>query len=140
MKTHVHHVVAGFTGADLQNLMNEAAILAARRNLQEISKEEISDALEKIIAGPEKKGAVVSDAKKKLVAYHEVHFLLEHICELLTDIQALYVTYLQLRSSNFQAFEHLTFRAFEQEVFIVSSIFARLAFPAPCFKLAEVHQ
>lgn len=61
----------GFTGADLQNLMNEAAILAARRNLQEISKEEISDALEKIIAGPEKKGAVVSDAKKKLVAYHE---------------------------------------------------------------------
>lgn len=62
----------GFTGADLQNLMNEAAILAARRNLQEISKEEISDALEKIIAGPEKKGAVVSDAKKKLVAYHEV--------------------------------------------------------------------
>ena len=65
---------AGFTGADLQNLMNEAAILAARRNLQEISKEEISDALEKIIAGPEKKGAVVSDAKKKLVAYHEVRF------------------------------------------------------------------
>ena len=52
--------------------MNEAAILAARRNLQQISKEEISDALEKIIAGPEKKGAVVSDAKKKLVAYHEV--------------------------------------------------------------------
>ena len=62
----------GFTGADLQNLMNEAAILAARRSLQEISKEEISDALEKIIAGPEKKGAVVSEAKKKLVAYHEV--------------------------------------------------------------------
>jgi cell division protease FtsH len=61
----------GFTGADLQNLMNEAAILAARRELKEISKEEISDALEKIIAGPEKKGAVVSEAKKKLVAYHE---------------------------------------------------------------------
>jgi len=65
---------AGFTGADLQNLMNEAAILAARRELKEISKEEISDALEKIIAGPEKKGAIVSEAKKKLVAYHEVCF------------------------------------------------------------------
>ena len=61
----------GFTGADLQNLMNEAAILAARRELKEISKEEIADALERIQAGPEKKGAVISDEKKKLVAYHE---------------------------------------------------------------------
>lgn len=61
----------GFTGADLQNLMNEAAILAARRDLKEISKDEISDALERIIAGPEKKNAVVSEEKKKLVAYHE---------------------------------------------------------------------
>lgn len=61
----------GFTGADLQNLMNEAAILAARRGLKEISKEEIADALERIIAGPEKKGAVMSDKKRRLVAYHE---------------------------------------------------------------------
>ncbi|GER26140.1 ATP-dependent zinc metalloprotease FTSH [Striga asiatica] len=61
----------GFTGADLQNLMNEAAIIAARRNFTEISKDEISDALERIIAGPEKKNAVVSDEKKRLVAYHE---------------------------------------------------------------------
>eukprot|EP01024_Parvocaulis_polyphysoides_P071817 TRINITY_DN898_c0_g1_i10.p1 TRINITY_DN898_c0_g1~~TRINITY_DN898_c0_g1_i10.p1 ORF type:complete len:711 (+),score=179.89 TRINITY_DN898_c0_g1_i10:156-2288(+) len=61
----------GFTGADLQNLMNEAAIIAARRNLTEISKEEISDALERIVAGPEKKDAVMSDKKRKLVAYHE---------------------------------------------------------------------
>ncbi|CAD7699535.1 unnamed protein product [Ostreobium quekettii] len=61
----------GFTGADLQNLMNEAAILAARRELKEISKEEIADALERIIAGPEKKTTVFSDAKKKLIAYHE---------------------------------------------------------------------
>ncbi len=60
----------GFTGADLQNLMNEAAILAARRDLKEISKDEIADALERIIAGPEKKNAVVSEEKKKLVAYH----------------------------------------------------------------------
>ena len=62
----------GFTGADLQNLMNEAAILAARRDLKEISKDEISDALERIIAGPEKKNAVVSEEKKKLVAYHGI--------------------------------------------------------------------
>ncbi|GAB4823615.1 hypothetical protein N2152v2_010661 [Parachlorella kessleri] len=61
----------GFTGADLANLMNEAAILAARRNLKEISKDEIADALERIIAGPEKKGAVISEKKKRLVAYHE---------------------------------------------------------------------
>lgn len=67
----------GFTGADLQNLMNEAAILAARRDLKEISKDEISDALERIIAGPEKKNAVVSDEKKKLVAYHGMENMLQ---------------------------------------------------------------
>lgn len=72
-------VSAGFTGADLQNLMNEAAIFAARRDLKEISKEEIADALERIVAGPEKKGAVMSEQKKKLVAYHEVH-LLCYVC------------------------------------------------------------
>jgi cell division protease FtsH len=60
----------GFTGADLQNLMNEAAILAARRELKVISKNEVEDALERIIAGPEKKGTVMSDKKKQLVAYH----------------------------------------------------------------------
>ena len=53
-------------------MMNEAAIFAARRDLKEISKEEVADALERIVAGPEKKGAVMSDHKKKLVAYHEV--------------------------------------------------------------------
>ncbi len=58
--------------------MNEAAILAARRNLKEISKEEISDALERIVAGPEKKGAVMTEAKKRLVAYHEVRPPLFH--------------------------------------------------------------
>jgi cell division protease FtsH len=51
--------------------MNEAAILAARRNLKEISKEELADALERIVAGPEKKGAVMTEKKKRLVAYHE---------------------------------------------------------------------
>ena len=61
----------GFTGADLQNLMNEAAIIAARRSLTEITKEEVADALERIVAGAEKKGAVISEPKRKLVAYHE---------------------------------------------------------------------
>jgi cell division protease FtsH len=51
----------GFTGADLQNLMNEAAILAARRNLKEISKEEIADALERIIAGGWRGGGQVQE-------------------------------------------------------------------------------
>lgn len=74
---HTHTLsTAGFTGADLQNLMNEAAIFAARRDLKEISKEEVADALERIVAGPEKKGAVMSEQKKKLVAYHEVLYLL----------------------------------------------------------------
>jgi cell division protease FtsH len=61
----------GFTGADLANLMNEAAIIAARRELTEISKEEIADALERIVAGAAKEGAVMSEKKKRLVAYHE---------------------------------------------------------------------
>ncbi|WP_019500986.1 ATP-dependent zinc metalloprotease FtsH [Pseudanabaena sp. PCC 6802] len=61
----------GFTGADLSNLLNEAAILAARRNLTEISMDEINDAVDRVLAGPEKKDRVMSDNRKKLVAYHE---------------------------------------------------------------------
>merc|ERR1719498_2254724 len=61
----------GFSGAALQNLLNEAAILAARCDLTEISKEEIADALERIVAGAAKEGAVMSEKKKRLVAYHE---------------------------------------------------------------------
>jgi cell division protease FtsH len=61
----------GFTGADLSNLLNEAAILAARRNLTEISMDEINDAIDRILAGPEKKDRVMSEKRKTLVAYHE---------------------------------------------------------------------
>jgi len=61
----------GFTGADLSNLLNEAAILAARRNLTEISMDEINDAVDRVLVGPEKKDRVMSDKRKKLVAYHE---------------------------------------------------------------------
>jgi cell division protease FtsH len=61
----------GFTGADLSNLLNEAAILAARRNLTEISMDEINDAIDRVLAGPEKKNRVMSERRKTLVAYHE---------------------------------------------------------------------
>ncbi len=61
----------GYTGADLANLLNEAAILAARRDLSEVSNDEISDAIERVMAGPEKKDSVMSDRRKRLVAYHE---------------------------------------------------------------------
>ncbi len=61
----------GFTGADLSNLLNEAAILAARRNLTEIAMDEINDAIDRVLAGPEKKDRVMSEKRKTLVAYHE---------------------------------------------------------------------
>jgi cell division protease FtsH len=61
----------GFTGADLSNLLNEAAILAARRNLTEISMDEVNDAIDRVLAGPEKKDRVMSEKRKALVAFHE---------------------------------------------------------------------
>ena len=62
---------SGFTGADLENILNEAALLAARRDKQEIGEKEIEDAMVKVTMGPEKKTRVRSDKEKKLVAYHE---------------------------------------------------------------------
>ncbi len=61
----------GFSGADLANLVNEAAILAARRNKKVISTPEFSEALERVVAGPERKSRVISDAEKAIIAYHE---------------------------------------------------------------------
>lgn len=61
----------GFTGADLSNLLNEAAIFAARRSLTEISMDEVNDAIDRVLAGPEKKDRVMSEKRKSLVAYHE---------------------------------------------------------------------
>ena len=61
----------GFTGADLSNLLNEAAILAARRSLTEISMDEVNDAIDRVLAGPEKKNRVMSEKRKTLVAFHE---------------------------------------------------------------------
>ena len=70
----------GFTGADLANLLNEAAILAARKDLDTVSNDEVGDAIERVMAGPEKKDRVISDKKKELVAYHEAGHALVGAC------------------------------------------------------------
>ncbi len=62
---------AGFTGADLENILNEAALLAARANKTSISNQDVEEATVKVMMGPEKKSKVVSEKDKKLVAYHE---------------------------------------------------------------------
>ena len=62
---------AGFTGADLENLLNEAALLAARKGRKAIIEQDIEDATIKVVAGPEKRSKVVSEKEKKLTAYHE---------------------------------------------------------------------
>ena len=61
----------GFTGADLENLLNEAALIAARRNKKEISMSEIEEAIDRVIVGTEKKSRVISEREKRIVAYHE---------------------------------------------------------------------
>ncbi len=72
----------GFVGADLANLVNEAAILAARRNLTQIGQQEFQDAMERIIAGPERQGKIISDYERQVVAYHEAgHAVVMHNLE-----------------------------------------------------------
>ncbi len=61
----------GFTGADLSNLVNEAALLSARRNRKRIGMEELEESIERVVAGPERKSKVISERDKKLTAYHE---------------------------------------------------------------------
>ncbi len=73
----------GFTGADLSNLVNEAALLAARLNKKKIYMQELEDAIERVIAGPERRSHVMSDEEKRLTAYHEgghtlIAMLLKH--------------------------------------------------------------
>ena len=62
----------GFSGADLSNLLNEAALLAARRHQDDIRKTELEEAILRVMAGPERKSRVISEAEKKIIAYHEV--------------------------------------------------------------------
>jgi cell division protease FtsH len=61
----------GFVGADIENLVNEAAILAARRNKKVIGQSEMEEAIERVIAGPERKSRLISEEEKRIVAYHE---------------------------------------------------------------------
>ncbi len=61
----------GFSGADLANLVNEAAILAARRNKKKIGFDELEEAIDRVIAGPERKSRLISDKEKEITAYHE---------------------------------------------------------------------
>ncbi|WP_373233010.1 ATP-dependent zinc metalloprotease FtsH [Cohnella sp.] len=73
----------GFTGADLENLLNEAALLAARRNKKDIAMKEVDEAIDRVVVGTEKKSRVISDREKRIVAYHEAGhtiagFFLEH--------------------------------------------------------------
>ncbi len=61
----------GFVGADLENLVNEAAILAARRNKKSIGQSELEEAIERVVMGPERKSRLISDEEKRIIAYHE---------------------------------------------------------------------
>lgn len=69
--TDLAKLTPGFVGADLENLVNEAAILAARRNLSTIGPPEFQDAMERVVAGPERRGQIISAHEREVVAYHE---------------------------------------------------------------------
>ncbi|MGI6216847.1 MAG: ATP-dependent zinc metalloprotease FtsH [Coriobacteriales bacterium] len=73
-------LTSGFTGADLANLMNEAALLAARRSHQTITNDDMNEAMERVVAGPERKSRIMTDQEKKTIAYHESgHALVGHM-------------------------------------------------------------
>ena len=70
----------GFVGADLENLVNEGAILAARRNKKVIGQSELEEAIERVIAGPERRSRLISEEEKRIVAYHEAgHAIVAHV-------------------------------------------------------------
>jgi cell division protease FtsH len=80
--TQVASNTAGFSGADLKNLMNEAAILTGRDNRKKITKTDLDQAIEKVLLGPERRSRILSDEEKKITAYHEGgHALVGHILE-----------------------------------------------------------
>jgi len=69
----------GFVGADLENMVNESAILAARRNKKSITQSEMEEAIERVIAGPERKSRLISEEEKRVIAYHEAgHAVVMH--------------------------------------------------------------
>jgi cell division protease FtsH len=72
----------GFVGADIENMVNEAAILAARRNKKSIGQPEFEEAIERVIAGPERKSRLISAEEKRIIAYHETgHAMVAHLLE-----------------------------------------------------------
>ncbi len=76
----IAHLTPGFTGADLANLLNEAALLTARRGKKVISMDEVTESMERVIAGPERKGRIIDDATKHTIAFHESgHALVGHL-------------------------------------------------------------
>ncbi|MFS6554466.1 cell division protein FtsH, partial [Parabacteroides distasonis] len=78
----IARITTGFSGADLANLLNEAAILAARGNKKLIGNYELYEAINKVILGPQKKSNVVTEADKKSTAYHEAgHAILSKLCQ-----------------------------------------------------------
>ncbi|MBI1802270.1 MAG: ATP-dependent metallopeptidase FtsH/Yme1/Tma family protein [Chloroflexi bacterium] len=87
----LHTVAAqtiGFSGADLENLVNEAAILAARRNLKAIGMKEFQESIEKVIAGPERRSRVVTPEEKRVIAYHEAgHAVVAKVLPLSDTVQ-----------------------------------------------------
>ncbi|MFH1395256.1 MAG: ATP-dependent zinc metalloprotease FtsH [Candidatus Omnitrophota bacterium] len=73
---------AGFSGADLANLINEAALLGARRNKNEVEEEELQESMERVMAGPQRKSRKISESEKKIIAYHEAgHALMSYLIE-----------------------------------------------------------
>jgi cell division protease FtsH len=73
-------ITPGFVGADIENLVNEAAILAARRDKRTIGQDEFQESIERVIAGPERKSRIISEEEKKIVAYHEAgHAVVMHV-------------------------------------------------------------
>ena len=76
----VAKVTPGFVGADLENLVNEAAILAARRDKKSIGQSEFQESIERVIAGPERRSRLISEEEKRIVAYHEAgHAVVTHV-------------------------------------------------------------
>ena len=80
--TALAKITAGFSGADLENLVNEAAILAARRNLKSVGMSELQEAMERVVMGPERRTRVITPEEKLKIAYHEAgHAILFHLLE-----------------------------------------------------------
>ena len=75
-------ITPGFTGADLSNLMNESALLAARRHKDKIGQDEVEEAMERVVAGPERKSRVITEKERCVIAFHESgHALVGHVLE-----------------------------------------------------------